>query len=303
MRRRSARSLAATSATLLAVGLAGWVSPAARAESEPPVTATGWWTRQPLAQPIAEDGFAVAWTIEEQSAAAVRIDLSTPLEGTVYLELTEAATGSVAPDQGGIQACVATEGWEPANPGAYEDLPASDCGAATSVELGRDAAALTWLTDITALVAAAAGDELDLVLHPLPKPVSADVPASAPFTVQLSGAALLVDPATVPTTPEPPTTLPVDPGFVDPGIGGPSVGGGFDAPTAPPVDLPPNATTTTEAEDPGELVALGPVDVTGGESKPWVRLVLLTPISAGIGLAMAAARRYLEERALARGTA
>lgn len=302
MRRASSRTLAAAAVALVAIGLGGWVSPAARADSEPPVVATGWWSRLPVAQPLPDDGFAVGWALEEQSAAAVRIDLSDPLDGTVYLVLAE--SGGAASDQGAIKVCVATEDWEPANPGAYENLPASDCGA--SLELGRDATALSWFGDITALVHAASGPTLDLVLHAVPKAVSPDVPASAPYEVQFSGASLLVDPGTTPTTDlGTDTTLPpsgATDGFVDPGGIGPDVGGGFEPPVASPVSLPPNATTTTQPSAPEDL-ALGPIDVTDGETKPWVRLLWLTPMSAGLGVGMAAVRRLLEERALERGLA
>lgn len=303
-RHRSSRRLAAMAAVLVVIGVGGLLRPVAHAESEPPVVATGWWSKRPLAQPVADGGFAVSWALEEQSAAAVRIDLSTPLEGTVYLVLTE--IGGAASDQGAMRVCVATESWEPANPGPYADLPASDCSPERSLELGRDGVALTWLGDISALVAAASGPTLDLVVHPMPKPVSADVPASVPFEVQLSGASVLVDPSSTPTTdPGPVTTLPPfdgTDGSVDPGSFVPDLGGGFDVPTVPPVSLPPNATTTTRPSAPEDL-ALGPIDVTDGETKPWVRLLWLTPISAGLGTAAAALRRLVEERALERGAA
>ena len=303
---RSARTLGAAAAALLAVGVGGWLAPVAQGESSPPIIETGWWSRDLLAQPVEDGGFAIGWAVEaEQSAAAVRIDLSGDLTGTVYLELHE--IGGAGSDLGQAQVCVTEDTWEAANPGPYDELPEAACAAGETADLGRDAVALSWLGDITALVAAAEGDELSLVVRPVGKRLTEDLPATAPFQVQFDRAALLVDSGTGEPVPpgdgtEPP---PVDPGFdggggfVDPAPGSDFVSPPLPTSPAPALEVSP----TTEGPTPDDLVALGPVDVTPSEGKPWVRLLLLVPLSAGIGFAMAAARRWKEERAIELGLA
>lgn len=304
---RSARSLAA--ALLLLGGLGVWLSPTARAESSPPVVETGWWSRDLLAQPVTSGGFAIGWALEqEQSAAALRIDISGDLAGTVYLELKE--VGGAAPELGLARVCVTDAPWGAANPGPYDALPEADCAAGETADLGRDASALSWLGDITPLVAAAEGDTLSLVVRPVGKPLAEGVPATAPFQVQFDRAALLVDPGSTGSPPSgveiPPATPPADVGggsFFEPGLPPSDFGSGFESPPLPAVASPGATTPTTAGPTPDELVALGPVDVVPSEGKPWARVVLLIPISAGIGFAMAAARRWQQERALAHGLA
>ena len=305
---RSARTLGAVAAALLTVGVGGWLAPAASGESSPPIVETGWWSRDVLAQPVADGGFAIGWSLEtEQSAAAVRIDLSADLTGTVYLELHEA--GGAGADLGEAQVCVTEDTWEAANPGPYDELPEAACAGGETADLGRDAVALTWLGDITTLVAGANGDTLSLVVRPVGKPLAADLPTTAPFQVQFDGASLLVDSgAGEPIPPGDGSGLPpTDPGF-DVG-GGPFVdpGGSASDFVSPPLPAAPapalEASPPTESPTPDELVALGPVDVTPSEGRPWVRVVLLAPVSAGIGFAMAAARRWKQDRAIALGLA
>ena len=67
--------------------------------------------------------------------------------------------GGAAPDLGLARVCVTDATWGAANPGPYDALPEADCAAGETVDLGRDASALSWLGDITALVAAAEGDD------------------------------------------------------------------------------------------------------------------------------------------------
>lgn len=268
---------------LLAAG-----SPAAVA-AEAPVRTTGWWSRQPLAQPVADGGFAVMWAVEqEQAAAAVRIPRTSELQGTVYLTLHE--RGGAAQDQGGILACRTTAPWTSVNPGPYEALPPSTCAAGSSVELGRDGSAGVWVADITALLAAASGPALDLVLHPVGRRPAAELPVTAPFEVQFARATLLIDAGTPPPGLEPPPAA--EPGGVDPGLpGGGAPPSALDLPLFPP-EVPPAATVpTTEPPSPGDLVALGPVDGTGSDDAPWGRLAVLLPISALSGLGLAAVRR------------
>jgi hypothetical protein len=307
---RSARSLAVLAVALVTLAGGGWLAPTVLAQGAEAVVLRGWWTRQPLAQPVADDGIAIGWSLEEeQSAAALMVDLSALPEGVVYLSLHEA--GGVATDQGLARVCVTTDAFEAANPGPYEDLPASDCAAGETAELGRDESALTWLGDITALVAAAEGGTLSLVVHPVGKPLSDGVPATAPFEVQFDTATILVDPGpgAGPTPADDAVAGPLDGASgggpsVDPVFTTPGFDAGYEAPALTPVPPPAGATTTTTAgPTPNELVALGPVDVTSGEARPWTRVLLLVPLSAGIGAAMAAARRWQLDRAISQGLA
>ena len=200
---------------------------------------------------------------------------------------------------------MADDAWEAANPGAYEDLPASSCAAGDSADLGRDGTALRWVADITALVAGADGSTLSLVVHPVGKPLADGVPATAPFEVRFDTAALLVDTGSGAPPPTDVSPVTVDPGgsVIDPGLPVVDYGSGYEAPELPAVETPAPAlaSTTTLGPTPDDLVALGPVDVTGADGRPWGRVVLLTPISAGVGFAMAAVRRWLADRAITAG--
>lgn len=301
---RSVRTLAAAAAALLAVGLGGWLAPVAEAKSNPPVLETGWWSNRPGAQPMADEGFAIGWSLEqENSAAAVRIDLSGVLDGTVYLQLHEA--GGTAPEQALARVCVTTASWKPANPGAYADLPASSCEPGQTIGLGRDAEALIWTADITSLVAAASGDTLALVVHPMGKPVTDGVATTFPFEVQFDTAAVVVDTAGgPPPDPEgviaPPSFGTGGDSFVDPGLPAPDYGSGFEAPGLPSVGEPtttvPSSVPTTLDAGSDDADAFGPVTPDSVDGRPWGRLLLLLPISTGIGFAMAAGRRWVLDR-------
>lgn len=299
-----ARSLALTGAMLLGIGLAGWAIPVARAATTSPALATGWWTRQPLAQPVADGGFQVDWAVEqEQSMAAVRLDVSAVSSGTAYLVLKEA--GGAAQDRAGLVVCATEAQWVGANPGAYADRPPADCAAAPSVRLGRDGGAREWVGDVTALVGGGSQGARSLVVRPVGVPLAEGATATAPFSVQFSAAELRIDAASS-TFPESATTevaLPPTfdagsaPTYGDSPVAYPDLGTGFDVPALAPVDTQPElATETTTVASPDEMVALGPVGATS-TTRPWGRLVALTPLSAGAGLLAAAGRRWLLERA------
>ncbi len=294
-----ARSLAITGMVLLGIGLAGWAIPVAQAATSSPALATGWWSRQPLAQPVAEGGFQVDWAAEqEQSMAAVRLDVSAATSATAYLVLKEA--GATAQDQAAIVVCATPSQWVAANPGAYADRPTADCAASPSVQLGRDAGALEWVGDVSALVGSGSAGVLSVVVRPVGKPLADGVTATAPFSVQFSAAELRIEDATAgptgSTTTETTFVSTFDesatPSYSDPGISYPAIGGSFDTPALAPVETPA-LTPDTAGPSPDEVVALGPVDVTSSSSRPWGRLVVLTPLSAGLGALAAAGRRWL----------
>ncbi len=307
---RSARSLAIAGALLVGLGLGAWAIPSAQATpaagvQTAPALATGWWTTQPLAQPVANGGFEVGWAAEqEQSTAAVRFDTSSVAGGTVFLILKE--VGGNATDQGAIVVCGAANTWTPANPGAYADRPAANCAASPHVELGRDAATKEWAGDISAL--AGSGGTVSFAVRPTGKPLAAGSPASAPFTVDFASAELRFEPPTVTTsvttdTSPPPTYNTGDgPTYADPGFAYPETGSGLDTAGLPPVDTAaPVADAVTPTRTPAQPFVHGPVDLTKGQSRPWGRVLVLTPLSAGIGTLTAAGRRRLLDRAASRG--
>lgn len=304
---RDARSLALTGAVLVGIGLGAWAIPTAQAQTTSPALATGWWSQQPLAQPVADDGFEVGWALEqEQSMAAVRVDTSAAAGGTVYLALKE--VGGSATDQGFVEVCVTTEDtWTSANPGPYADRPEADCAAGPSVQLGRDPGAMEWLGDITSL--AGSGGILSLAVRPVGKPLAGDTAPTAPFSVQFRSAELRVeDPVATGSATEDTTTVPpYDVGggttFSDPVLSYPDVGSGLDTPSLPPVETPAAPTETAAGPSLEEQIALGPVDVTESGGRPWGRVIVLTPLSAGIGALTAAGRRWRLDRAVARGQA
>jgi hypothetical protein len=301
-RRQSPRSLALTGVVLIAAGLGAWAIPVAQAQTAAPASETGWWTRQPLAQPVPDDGFEVGWALEqEQSTAAVRLDTSLASEGVAYLALEE--LGGTAPDQGRVRVCATQGAWTAANPGPYADRPEADCEAGPSVELGRDAAAGEWLGDISVLATAAAGGPLSLVVQPLGKPLAEGAPTTAPFSVQFASAELRVEASLGGAGLTEDTTVlgPYEPdtGFSAPGLSFPDVGSGLSTPALPPIDAPVAPTATTAAPEPEEQLALGPVKGTPDAPRPWGRMLVLTPISAGLGTLAASGRRWWFARAIA----
>lgn len=299
---RSPRALALTGAVLLAVGVGAWFVPGARAQTVAPASETGWWTRQPLAQPVADGGFEVTWAVEqEQSTAAIRFSSVPAEEGTLLLALQE--VGGSAPDQGRIRVCVTTDDWTPANPGPYDARPAADCDTGPSVELGRDAEAGEWLGDLSGLAPTEPGAPLSLVVQPLGKPIAEGAPTTFPFSVRLSLAELRTDvPFDAGGTTD---TVPVDSfdlsgGITSPPLNLPTIGSGFTSPGLPPTAAPAApAAQPTSALEPEEQAALGPVKGTPGKPRPWGRMFVLTPISAGLGAFAAAAHRWFAARAVA----
>jgi hypothetical protein len=277
------------------------VLPEAHSQDASTVDQTGWWSRRPGAAEIADGGFEVAWTLDEQSVAAVRISVGAEAgEDPTFLVLSE--SGGFGQDTSGIQVCPITGAWRPANPGAYEDRPTGSCEQAISA--GRDSASARWTIDITSAVSAAQGGTLSYLLVPTPTPVDSNVPLNAPFQLVFSGAQVLVQQDAAPTT----TTTFFDDsgGFTDPGFADPGVGGGVPLPDVQTNTTIPELPTSTTAvvDDPGELAAPGPAEAAGSDDDPpWGRLILLVPLSAAAGYGATYARRWLRERGLSAGGA
>ena len=265
--------------------------PEAHSQDASTVDETGWWSRRPGATEIPDGGFEVAWTLDEQSVAAVRITAGAEAgEDPTFLVLSE--SGGFGHDTSGLRVCPITGAWQPANPGAYADRPAADCQQA--IVAGRDSASARWTIDITSQVSAARGGTLSYLLAPVPTPVDSNVPINAPFQLVFSGAQVLVLQEAAPTT----TTTQLDSGFTDPGFVDPGVGGGVPLPDVQTnTTLPELPTSTTAAvDDPEELAAPGPAEAGGSEDdRPWERLVVLVPLSAAAGYGSVFGRRWLRE--------
>ncbi|MGQ0430858.1 MAG: hypothetical protein ACT452_00460 [Microthrixaceae bacterium] len=292
-----ARSLGALGLSLIVVGLAAWVVPPAYAQSSAPALATGWWTQQPLAQPVPDDGFEVAWAVEaEQSMAAIRFDTSVAGGGTIFLVLNE--IGGSATDQGYVDVCrTANNTWTSANPGSYADRPASDCAAGSSVRLGRDLGTQEWAGDITSL--ADPSGITSLAVRPMGKSLSGASPPTAPFSVQFGSAEIRYDPPTGPTTTADSgasTTFGTDGGSFSPTYPEFDPDPGFGTPSLGPVETTPGSGDATVTSSSAPVLNRGPVDGTERGPRPWGRLVVLTPISAGIGTLGAAGRRWKLDR-------
>ena len=295
-----ARSLGALGLSLIVVGLTAWAVPPAYAQSSAPALATGWWTQQPLAQPVPDDGFEVAWAVEaEQSMAAIRFDTSVAGGGTIFLVLNE--IGGNATDQGYVDVCrTANNTWTSANPGSYADRPASDCAAGPSVRLGRDLGTQEWAGDITSL--ADSSGITSLAVRPMGKSLSGASPPTAPFSVQFGSAEIRYDPPTGPTTTVDSgasTTFGIDGGSFSPTTDtypGFDPDSGFGTPSLGPVETTPGSGDATVTSSSAPVLNRGPVDDTERGPRPWGRLVVLTPISAGIGTLGAAGRRWKLDR-------
>lgn len=297
-----ARSLAILGVTLIGFGLAAWLTPPAHAQTTASPLATGWWTSQPAAQPVPEDGFEVAWAFEqEMSMAAVRFDTSVAGGGAIFVVLKE--IGGNATDQGFVDVCpTKTNTWSSANPGAYADRPESECTPASRVRLGRDLTTKEWAGDITAL--ANPTGTVSLAVRPAGKPLSGSNPPTAPFAVRFGSAEIRFDP---PTT-SPSTTSSTAPADTS-GFGPPPTssydypdfdsGSGIDAPDRGTLETP--TTGTPAIAEPGSQLDRGPVNAAGRGPRPWGRVLVLTPISAGIGTLGAAGRRWRLDRVLERG--
>jgi len=293
-----ARSLAVLGVALIGLGLAAWLTPPAYAQTSAPPLATGWWTSQPFAQPVPEDGFEVAWAFEQElSMAAVRFDTSLAGGGTIFIVLKE--IGGNATDQGFVDVCpTKANTWTSANPGSYADRPETACTQASTVRLGRDLTTKEWAGDITAL--ANPTGTVSLAVRPVGKNLSGSNPPTAPFSVRFGSAEIRYDPPTTPTSvttstsPPDTSTFELPPSFSSGGSSDFGSGSGFDTPDLDPVDPP--TTETTVIVEPGSQLDRGPVNAAGRGPRPWGRVVVLTPISAGIGTLGAAGRRWRLDR-------
>lgn len=266
------------------------------AQVEPPVTGVGWWTDRVLAQEKAEDGIEVARTLDGVSVAAIRVE-SGGAVASATITLTEVETGVVRAEDAVVDVCD-TGPFVAADAGDIAEAPATECADGLALTRGDDG---TWTGDVTVLL----GDSTTF-LAIVPGPVPDDAPPLDPgFLLEFEAPAVSVTLASTEevTPPSPVDTVAPPPDFSAPAPS-PSVDFGgssspsFESPAietapvttvAPPVD----ASTSESTEIAGPTINSGPISGGSGDAKPWVRLLLLVPMSAAAGAVAVVGRRRL----------
>ncbi|MEX2293637.1 MAG: hypothetical protein WD691_07585 [Acidimicrobiales bacterium] len=292
------RRVAASLAVTTGLGLMFLSPSVARASEEVDVTVAevGWWSTNPAALPQADGGFQVGATPtgETQDVAALRLVIAGSSISSLQVQFDEAS--SIGTQFGALKLCRTNDPWVAANPGAATEAPNPDCSAAAVLTRTLDG---VWLGDAAELVPE--GGEVSLMVLPTYSPPAAVGP---PMSVAISGGAFTATSLGAPTTTVGGTGTPS--GEADPtDLFGPSAGGsfgigGFDA--EPPdfgivTPEPPPATTGVVApSDNGddEAFALPPLE-DDGPGAPWIRLVALVPLSAGLGVGAARLRRAVSD--------
>lgn len=285
--------------TLVVAGLCLLAGGSARAQTAATVESVGWWTDRSLAQPRGPGGFEVASTLDGTSVAAIalRVD-GEPASAT----LTLAESGGLRPETAVLRVC-ATAAFEPADGGALADAPATTCQ--TGVDLSRGDGG-TWTGAVASLLD---GPVTALAVVPA-TPTAEPSPVDPGFTVEFSGVTVTatgpVSPTEPPTTTTPrgttqtlpPATAPPpetggftpsapEPQFVPPPAPATTIAPGTPTTIAPPVD----ASTAEDREIAGAPLAAGPITGGSGDAKPWVRLLLLMPLSVAAGAGAIFGRR------------
>jgi len=287
----------------------------AGAQAAPSVTATGWWSRSPIASAPA-GGLAVGRAPDgPTSVAAIRLQLGSGVTKAV-IELDEVgATGS---EIGAVVACGASNDWEAVERGALGDAPRTDCSASPTEDVTRDASTLTWSVDVTELVAGKTG-EVSIALIPMYLPQTSSAGGVSAFDVQWAGPPSLT--ATAAATPSVTTTTGL-PAASSTGSASPAASGGptvarpaastatlnvTPAPVARPV-MQVETTTTTAA---GGAPATPPTTASsftstgaaaqvsgGGDSsgRPYAQAVFFLVVSAIAGVLAGAGRWFATRR-------
>lgn len=291
---------AVLAAVVLVAGAALWLAPVSAGEPvDVQVTEVGWWTSRPGALPQPEGGFEVAATPtgDTQSLAALRVDIAASSVDDLQIRLDE--TASAGTQVGGLKLCATTSSWSAANPGSMDDAPVPDCS--TSAVLTRTTDGV-WLGDATAL--APTGGEVTLVVVPLYTPPA---PIGPGLIVAIGGGDLTATgstttPTTSPTGGPSPTFDPGPFDFPQDDAFAPVGGGSFGIPSTGldsdfgTVNPEPAATVPPEQEE--DTFALDPEPIDNEPPPPWIRLVLLVPLSAGFGVGTVRLRRLLDENGL-----
>jgi hypothetical protein len=284
----------ACAAVIVGLSCAGpaFVVPAAATPVSGAVDAVGWWSSRATAMAQPEGGFEVASAPDgaAQSVAAVNIRVDIATMKTLQITLTEST--SVGSQLAHIRACAAAPGWSPANPGAFDQAPSMDCGVA--VDLAHTSAG-TWVGNIATLVPNGGTASIGFVpVADSPAPVGTGLLVDI-TGVNIAGQGDVVE-RTV--TPEPGS----DP---DPALNSydPSASGFNDTPiinldpgtiTNPgnAFELPDSTATTVPAFA-AQKDLTSTLKAKSGPTRPWIRLVWLTPLSAAIGVGVVFGRRFL----------
>ena len=291
-RRHRSIALAALALTLL-VGASVATTSVASAEAEPPVTSVGWWSDRVLAQEKGDDAIEVARTLDGTSVAAVTVEAG----GTVTsatITLTEVETGTVRADGAVVDVCD-TGPFVAADGGDIAEAPALECTGGVALTRDDDG---TWTGDITAVLGAST-----TFLAVVPGPVPDDAtPLDPGFVLEFEAPVVAL---TVGPEGDGDTALPVDTA-PPPEFSSPAPDSSFDfSPTpspsfdAPPVDSGPVTTiaapvdeaTSESTEVAGPTLNSAPISGGSGDTKPWIRLLLLVPLSAAAGAAAVFGRR------------
>lgn len=269
----------------------------ARAQTQPPVVGVGWWTDRVLAQEKGEGGFEVARTLDGSSVAAATVDAGGGAVTSATITLTEVEAGSVRADAGVVDVC---EGgpFVAADPGELADAPVTECTGGVALERADDG---TWTGDITALVGPTTS-----FLAIVPGPVPDDAtPLDPGFVLEFEApvVALTVTPADDETTPPAPVDTVAPPDFSSPTPSPdfeftPTPSPSFDdpAPSAPVTTVAPpvDESTSESTEIAGPQLNTAPISGGSGDAKPWIRLLILVPLSVVAGAAAVFGRRRLQ---------
>ncbi len=312
---RARRVAAAVTLVVAGALLAG---PGAGAQDGVPaeVVEVGWWSRRPGASEQPAGGFEVAAMVgQDLSVAALRVRVAPGALVTsarLVLEEASVAGGDVAQ----LQVCAGPPDWAPANPGAWSDAPEPDCTSAAALD--RQAAGARWVGDVT--VHLLDGDEVTLMVVP---GEGEGLPAAG-FQLAFEGATVVVegqaggaggggDAGVDWRTGDGGGGTGVAPGGAAPPAG---PGSGFTpapapAPVGGPVGGGPGTGDAAVPAGPageggdagapppgGEQVGLGagPVAASGAPTeRPWHRLLVLVPLSALVGAAVAVGRPRLRD--------
>jgi hypothetical protein len=274
-------------------------------------SSTGWWSSEPGAAAQPGSGFQVgAVGGSATSVAALRFTI--PSSATsAKLSLQETDGGVVTPATA-LQACVTTDSWQAANPGAMADAPKADC--AQNVPLARDETTKVWSAEVGSLLLG--GGDRSLMIVP-GTTANGGSPVDPGFRVVFSEAKLAVVAGADDSTSRSPEVTPSggssgSTGGYDFGSSGssssgfqPSTGSGTPTdigavtPSAPaPSDASTTATTVASSQDSSSAAPSFKADGSGGggADQPWARLLILIPLSALAGVGTVYGKRMLAER-------
>lgn len=271
------------------------------------VTEVGWWSSQPTAVAQPEGGFQIAAgaTGEAQSVAALRLSMPAAKVDSLQVRLVESS--SLGTELGVLQLCRTSDPWTAANPGAFDDAPEPDCTVSAGLTRTTDG---VWLGDAAAL--APEGGDVSVMIVPKYQPPA---PIGPGMIVTISGGEFTglgspLAPTDTTSTFDPGTSPSFSGGESDPfgpvgagSFGVPAFGGSADfgdVPIEVANPAPTGAATggSDAAAHGADELALTPIDQESGPPPPWIRLVVLVPLSAAVGAGSVRARRLLALRAI-----